>query len=37
VAVFDALGDDLRAFLARVREAAKAKDPRTALLGELVR
>jgi predicted aminopeptidase len=37
VAVFDALGGDLRAFLARVREAAEAKDPRSALLGELVR
>jgi len=33
-AVLDALGGDLRAFLARVKSAADADDPRTALLGE---
>ena len=30
----DALGDDLRAFLAAVKEAAETDDPRAALLGE---
>jgi predicted aminopeptidase len=33
-AVLDALGGDLRAFLARVERAAGANEPRTALLGE---
>ena len=33
-AVLDALGGDLRAFLARVETAAEADDPRAALLGE---
>jgi predicted aminopeptidase len=33
-ALLDALGGDLRAFLARVEHAAEADDPRTALLGE---
>src|SRR5262245_45334061 len=34
VAVLHALGGDLRAFLARVQQAAEADDPRAALLGE---
>jgi predicted aminopeptidase len=34
VAVFAALGGDLRAFLARVQQAAGADEPRAALLGE---